>query len=120
MLSATHSCMKEVRDTLADFEQQSRLHIDYEKSVVCPLGHTEVVNYSYIFQNKLKWLKHNEPFKYLGLSLSCNKFGNIIEEGNWMFVWKQLLNATKKLRYGFTSLLGKILIVKTMLALQTV
>ena len=80
-LKAMEECMEELRDVLKDFELQSGLHVNYDKSVVCPLG-TGAVNYKLIFHEKLIWLKEGESFQYLGLTLKKDNKGHLVDRGN--------------------------------------
>ena len=115
LLKATQECLLETQDILQDFEQQSGLHINYDKSVICSLG-TRRVNYSMLFRNTLVWVPQNSTFKYVGLSLMCNERGQVADSGSWTNIEDKLSRATKQLRYSHSSLLGKILIVKTIIA----
>ena len=115
-IKASSESFREVVGVLEDFERQSGLRINYEKSIVCTVGR-KGTNLSMESRGRFVWLKGNEAFKYLGLTLRFyNATGEIDYGENWNFAEHTLLESIKKLRYARHSLLGKILLIKTMLA----
>ena len=100
---------------LLDFENQSGLRINYDKSIVCSLGPNQK-NYSMYLPRRFLWLQPEESFSYLGLKLQRNTHNEFIEGGNWRFTEYHLMESVNKLRYSNHSLLGRILLIKSMLA----
>ena len=112
---ASPSSLQELCNILIDFEKQSGLHINYDKSVACALGPSSF-NYTMHLPRTFKWLNKGESFTYLGLKLQLNPANQLVEDGNWTYSISTLTASLRKLRFSNHSLLGRILLVKTMLA----
>ena len=95
------------------------LRINYDKSVVCTLGKKDHI-YASLFSRQYKWLKRGQYFTYLGLKLGLDEKGCMIGGDDFLDSRSKLDLAVAAMPYSFTSVLGKILQVKTLLASKMV
>ena len=114
---ATGQGAQEIDAILKAFHKHVGLHINYDKSVACTLGKTDH-NYASLFSNPYKCLHRGQSFKYLGLNLGLNESGQVIGMDNFFGVVNKLDRTVALLRYAQTSVLGKILQLKTLIASQ--
>ena len=112
---ATHEVLQEVENVLSEFERVSGLKINYEKSIICSIGKTPI-NLAMYSRKPFKWLKRGSNMKYLGVTLSQDEQGQFIDVNNFQNIGFQIGAAIKSLRFQHRSLLGRILIIKSMLA----
>ena len=113
---ASPRCLVEPGSVLLDFERQSGLKINYDKSVICPLGPNKV-NYSLYLPRNFLWLQDDAAITYLGMKLRLNASRQLVsDDGSWTFCTMQLTESVKKLRYTHHSLIGRVLLIKSMLA----
>ena len=115
-IKATAQSFSETTAVLKDFEKCSGLKVNYEKSVICRVGKNNGKNYTMESEVNFKWLPKGTPFRYLGTSLAMDNTGQLVEQGNFIFSEPHMRQRVEKLRYNNNSMLGKILIIKTMLA----
>ena len=74
------------------------------------------LNYSMFMRKEFVWLKPKETFTYLGLEYFIDHDGRLQTSDNFCRMHYQIDNAVKHLRYQQRSLLGRILVLKTMIA----
>ena len=107
---ATESCFSEVNSVLDEFARVSGLKVNYTKSNVVRLGVNKHKG-PLLSGTKFKWSKPEELFTYLGIKLNTvNSFTN----QNFPIDPQIVTSATNTLRYDFTSILGKILLLKSL------
>ena len=107
--------VEEVDRILREFSAQVGLKINYEKSVACVLGKSPT-NYSTLFTRQYNWLEEGASFRYLGLHLGLNDEGQMVDRHNFANHRHILTEVLAQMRYAYVSLVGKILIIKTILA----
>ena len=115
-VKATQEGFTETVNVLQHFEKVSGLKVNYEKSVVCRIGSKNTVNYSIASPRQFVWLPQGHSLKYLGTKLSLDQEGNFQEDGNFVNPKVTLDRVVQSLRYAHNSMLGKVALVKTMLA----
>ena len=109
------SFMETVR-VLKEFEKISGLKVNYEKSVICHLGRNNETNFTLNTECNFVWLQRGHTFTYLGAKLTVDPQGNIVGQGNFVFSKLDLDKILSSMRFASNSMLGKVLIIKTMLA----
>ena len=114
-LKTTAVGIQEIENILLAFEKTVGLKVNFEKTIIYSLG-DKVINYSMSTQRRYQWLKPGAFFRYLGLLLGLNENKHIDGGDNFHRVDRKLNTLVRTLRYSRKSLLGCILLVKTMLA----
>ena len=102
---ACRSSLKELERVLSEFERQSGLKINYNKSVIAVVGGHRL-NYSMFIRKEFVWLKPEETFTYLGLEYFIDHDGRLQTSDNFCRMHYQIDNAVKHLHYQQRSLLG--------------
>ena len=115
-IKATRSSFIETVKVLKAFEMISGLKVNYEKSVICRLGSNNETNFTLTTECNFIWLQRGQPFTYLGTKLVVDPQGHIVGKGNFEFSKADLDRILSKLRFGDNSMLGKVLIIKSLLA----
>ena len=113
-IKATTSSFIETVKVLKAFEMASGLKVNYEKSVICRLGSNNETNFTLSVECNFIWLQRGQPFTYLGTKLVVDPQGHIVGKGN--FELSKIDRILDKLRFGDNSMLGKVLIIKSLLA----
>ena len=115
-IKATATSFIETVKVLKAFEMISGLKVNYEKSVICRLGSHNETNFTLSTECNFLWLQRGQPFTYLGTKLVVDPQGHIVGKGNFEFSKIDLDRTLSKLRFGNNSMLGKVLIIKSLLA----
>ena len=115
VVEATIPVLQEVVKVLNEFEKCLGLKVNYNKSIICCVGRNKQ-NLSMHINQEFVWASQGDVLSYLGLSFTQNDRNEFIEAGNFDTQQYKIRNDIKSLRYQHRSMLGRILIVKTMLA----
>ena len=113
-LQATNQCLSQLLRILKAFEKVSGLKVNTNKSYIIRVGKNKQAAPLNVALD-LQWLHHDDMFTYLGLNL---KTSNILAEDNFdTSVHSSFIqNAVQSLRYGSPSLIGRICILKQLVA----
>ena len=115
-IKATTTSFIETVKVLKAFEMISGLKVNYEKSVICRLGSHNETNFTLSTECNILWLQRGQLFTYLGTKLVVDSQGHIVGKGNFEFSKIDLDRILSKLRFGNNSMLGKVLIIKSLIA----
>ena len=111
-MQATPQCFSELNKILDSFAIQSGLRVNFSKSNVVRIGknkdHPPLLNFL-----QFEWLKQDEYFTYLGLKL---RIQGEFASANFVDHHKLVSQATAGMRYAYRGLIGRILIVKSLVA----
>ena len=114
---ATEQCMMEVNNVLDKFAYISGLKVNYTKTIATRIG-KNLEKGKISGGENFTWIKADEPFTYLGLQIRVDS--KPVRE-NFPIDHQGIIHtATKGLRYSYTGLTGKIVILKSLVASKQV
>ena len=115
-IKANANSFTETVTVLKAFERSSGLKVNYEKSIICRLGSNNETNLTTTTDCNFVWLQKGQTFTYLGTKLSVNPQGHITGQGNFEFSTADMDRILSQLRFGENSMLGRVLLIKSLFA----
>ena len=118
-MKAEENNMRLLIRILTAFYENSGLKVNYNKSVIVRIGKWKRFHRKLQVNNDFVWSKPGEMTKYLGIfmSLLYNPENPCIE---LLFTITDLINATLNLQYQHLSIIGKILVLKSLVSSKLV
>ena len=116
-IHATETVFENINRVLDKFHLVSGLKVNYDKSLVVRIG-KNIDKGSLINGSNFKWLSPDDCFTYLGIKLTIMKEKHSANERNLNFPKTTHLvkDTVASLRYSNTSLGGRIIILKSLVA----